>query len=232
VIFDLADIIYARDQISFDYLADTFGDQTKIKRSTDFTLLVEGTKPKEDFFKTESRKACIVPNYRMIDKSDQATSKSYIQFMVDVVKSTKDFGFEPFIIIHEKGTDNELAKEINKSSGANDLIFYEDDPLKIKGKINSAELFVGSRFHGLVSALSQGIPSIGTGWSHKYKMLFEEYQCEKYLADPTISNPQKIIEEIAMDAGLELKLRKIAAQKKHEVKNMWSEIFNLVEAQS
>jgi colanic acid/amylovoran biosynthesis protein len=70
---------------------------------------------------------------------------------------------------------------VQKFSGLSLDIVEEKDPVHIKGIIGSCHLVVGSRFHALVSALSQGVPAVATSWSHKYERLYEEYECQELL---------------------------------------------------
>jgi colanic acid/amylovoran biosynthesis protein len=51
----------------------------------------------------------------------------------------------------------------------------------IKSLIANCDLVVGSRFHALVAALSQGIPAMALGWSHKYLELLRPFGLEKYV---------------------------------------------------
>ena len=44
-----------------------------------------------------------------------------------------------------------------------------------KAVIARAKLVVSSRFHGVVSGLVEGVPTLSTSWSHKYDELLKEH---------------------------------------------------------
>jgi colanic acid/amylovoran biosynthesis protein len=78
------------------------------------------------------------------------------------------------VLVHEE-RDRELADRLAHEAGLSDPVAQFDDPLELKGILGACAFSVGSRFHGLVSALSQGVPCLGTSWSHKYRELFDDY---------------------------------------------------------
>jgi len=59
----------------------------------------------------------------------------------------------------------------------------EDDyePRELKGIIGQCNLFVGCRMHADIAALSQGIPTIALGWSHKYYGIMKRLGMEEYV---------------------------------------------------
>lgn len=167
-----ADLIFARETDSYDYLTKLVGKQSKIKQYSDFTNLVKGTLPEN--YDVSDKRIALVPNYRMIDKTSKAESEAYLPFMIRCAQYLLDQGKQPFILVHEGVNDQKLAEQISEAVGGIPIV-KATDPLDIKGILGACDATIGSRFHGLVSALSQGVPSLATGWSHKYLRLFEDY---------------------------------------------------------
>lgn len=226
-----ASLIFAREDESFRNITRVTGNISKMKTAPDFTNLVVGALPND--YQSKENSVAIIPNYRMIDKTSDTDSTSYIPFMAHCIKRIKDHGMEPFILIHEGEDDAWLAEEI--STLCNGIrIIRESDPIYIKGIIGTCTATIGSRFHGLVSALSQGVPSLATGWSHKYKNLLEDYSFQEGIVSASAHYAlidQKI--ETLIDAAYDPQKRRDllarAEEQKKEVRQMWTEIFSIID---
>lgn len=175
-----ADLVFARDTISLQHLLNLHSNSENIKKSPDFTCLVSGTCPV--YFNPEIRRPCVVPNYRMIDRTTSDVGEKYISFLMICINHLIQHDLDPFILVHE---DNDLvfSKEIQQKLCGKVEIIHESNPISIKGILGVCSVVISSRYHGLISALSQGVPSLATGWSHKYEMLMAEYNCLECLID-------------------------------------------------
>ena len=232
---DHADLIFAREPLSYQHLVDVAGQRPNIKMAPDFTNLIEGILPAE--FDVENNRFCLVPNYRMVDKTETAQSQAYLPFMIKCAKYLLRQEQKPFILIHEGANDLMLAEQINEAVGGKIPIIKESHPLKIKGIIGACEGTIGSRFHGLVSALSQGVPALATGWSHKYQMLFEDYGFSKGLLDVFMSETE-LQQRIDMIIGPQTKmeLRQSLLAQAQELKAashaMWRDVYEVIDGRN
>ncbi|WP_414575716.1 polysaccharide pyruvyl transferase family protein [Anabaena sp. CCY 9402-a] len=223
-IIENVDLIFPRDQISYDYVSQLSIPTERVKIAPDFTNLVSGIEPL--YIDKLINKPCIVPNCRMIDKTSTELGNNYISFLKLSIQYLLEKGLEPFILIHEV-YDAQLAEELQFNYEL--PIVKEENPLFLKGIIGKCNFMIGSRFHGLVSSLSQGIPCIGTGWSHKYQMLFQDYNCSELLIninENVSKNLQKI--DLLLDESTRNKIVKkieFASQRQKILSNqMWNEV--------
>jgi len=63
-----------------------------------------------------------------------------------------------------------------------------------KALVGRFDYLIGSRFHSLVFAFSQGVPGMGLGWSHKYRELFSLFGMEDRVQECQQSHPEALIE--------------------------------------
>jgi len=178
-VFQLADLVFAWDEVSRQHALDVGCPPSRIEIAPDYSNIVEPWIP--DHPEEWSRRVCVVPSTRMLDKTSHGVSAAYMESLRKCIGSILDCGLEPFILVHQL-EDRALAEILRKSIKGGILV-VDPSPVEAKGIIASCRVLIGSRYHALVSALSQGTPAIGTGWTHKYRALFKDYGCEECLVE-------------------------------------------------
>jgi colanic acid/amylovoran biosynthesis protein len=227
------DLVFAREQESYDHLVALGGRTDHIRIAPDFTNLIEGTPPVNS---EPYQGYCIIPNYRMLQKTAERDRACYRPFLAKCISRLQAQQRQAFMLIHESGNDEALADEINRMLSVPLPIVREADPLKIKGIIGCSAGVIASRYHGLVNALSQGVPSLATSWSHKYQMLFNDYGLEEGLLDLHVADDElyRQIDRL-MDTStrhhLIETLNEKSMQLKQQTMKMWADVLNCLSAQ-
>lgn len=223
------DLIFARERVSYELLTNLTGEQANIRQAPDFTNLISGVVPAD--FDVQQNRFCIVPNCRMLDKTDQQTRDAYLPFLITCTRYLLEKGAKPFVLVHEGKGDLALAEKLSAAVGGIPIV-RESGPLEIKGILGACSGTLGSRFHGLVSALSQGVPALATGWSHKYQMLFEDYGFPEGLVQVTSDEDEikrkldLVTDESARIAAL---IQARTAELKQQSEQMWQQVFDVID---
>ena len=225
-----ADLIFCREKTSLAYLKNVVGDCDNMKVAGDFTNLVKGKVPLH--FKVTEKMVALIPNNQMIKKTEGEDGALYIPFLAKCVEQLRVMGRKPFILVHQTASDGPLAEKIADSVGGIPII-EEASPIGLKGILGECEAVIGSRFHGLVSALSQGVPSLASGWSHKYISLFDDYGVPEGVIDVNINTEsleRKIRDLVDPDCqrSLRVQLADRAAFLKNESDHMWGLVFEII----
>jgi Polysaccharide pyruvyl transferase len=239
----LADLIFARDVESLRHLEGLGGAAGRLRVAPDFTTLVAGSVGMDDaceagtdyksVLRGDGGRACIVPNHRMVEKTPGGERERYVPFLACCVEEARNVGLEPFVLLHDAEVDRELVGPLQKAVGGELRVESAADPRVLKGTLGEADVVIGSRFHALVGALSQGVPCIGAGWSHKYQMLFDDYECPENLLG-TDASVKAIHDAFARvcggDSRAELvgRLDRAGARQRDRVREMWREVDGLL----
>jgi colanic acid/amylovoran biosynthesis protein len=139
------------------------------------------------------------------------------------------------LLLHTSGQpDRDLAQLLSEEEGVRGVeCVVRDDPYEIKEIISGAHAVVGSRFHGLASALSQGVPSVALGWSHKYAALFSDFGIRDYAFDSSVT-PAGVaasvarILEVGENSAVRARLAERLSQLSEVNERMWSMVCTVL----
>lgn len=231
LVFDHADIIYAREKVSYQYLMEIFGENEKIKLAPDFTNMVEPL-ASPSLLKQIKGGVCLIPNARMTDKTDESVANSYEDFLhktAELILSKNEY---LILLNHEGPGDWQLIQNIKAQfpnhqeqiTALNNL-----NALEVKAVIGNCKLLITSRFHGLVSGLNQQVPTLCTSWNHKYEELLNDYVVSDNILDTTDKKSyiSKIDNALTKPKDYTPKPETIN-QLKNKTEKMWQEILQMI----
>ena len=210
--FKHAAMVCAREERSYQYIEEITGPISNLFEYGDFTDLIEGFVP--DNFDTDKKWACIVPNKNMVNvrNSNKAWLERYEPLLSEAIIYYQKKGLTPFFLNHEGEEDDALINRVNAALDSPITVVRESNPLAVKGIIGASRAVLCSRYHGCISAMSQGIACIGTSWSHKYELLYEEYQAGALLLEST-SSSEKLREVIDLSLKADSQLTQAIASR-------------------
>ncbi len=229
--FHKAALICARDEISLKYIEAITGPMPTLVKFPDFTIDLQPQK--FGAYELPRSAACIIPNSNMISfrNPDSRWVRRYPELLIDLIGLYREFGLSPFFLNHSGDEDKKLISHINSSLASPIHVLDQLDALDIKKVIGSSRIVFCSRYHGCVSALSQGLACLATGWSHKYFTLYAEYGVDDLLLTPNVKN-HELTETIALcltqNNSVINRIHKRAADHRRESRLMWEKLFEIV----
>lgn len=220
-----ANIVIARDDKSLNYLQQLKGKSDRIKQYYDFTGVVKGVCPDE--FSYLRGRVCIILNKQMIRKG-ALTKDSYInkvKAMIDVIYQE---GYEAFFLDH--ADDIDLIRETLACIRYDIPIVAGLDAITVKGVIGQSYLCVSSRFHGVISAFSSGVPCLTTSWNHKYQELLKLYDMQDSMLPESIADCANKIRHFLLkdkNDNIRFRLCEINKRVQQNIIEMWNDVWSI-----
>jgi len=227
--FSNASLVFARETPSYEHILSLGECHNNLFKVPDFTNLLEPDNHIDYTYYKDS--IVVIPNSKMLSSKNKDIwwRENYILTFVTLANKAIALGEKVLILNHSGVEDALLCAEMSSHIKSPIETVEPLDPVHIKAIIASSKLVISSRFHGCVSALSQSIPCIATGWSHKYKELFSEYGVDDLLLTSgvsTIKLEQKLEDCLVQLAYTKCDLEKHALIYKQQSTEMWEKVID------
>jgi colanic acid/amylovoran biosynthesis protein len=174
-----ADLVFARDTESLGHLGAAGVAGARL--APDFTNALPAAVaavPEE-----QRGLGLLIPNAKLLAARGEEARSLYLDYLEASLGALRRCSPKAMILIHEGAGDRAIAEALNARLSQPAPILDPGDALAAKALIGASRAVISSRFHGLVSALSSGVPSMSCGWSHKYGALMQDYGADAFTVD-------------------------------------------------
>ncbi len=225
----LANLVFPRDKISFEHLTKLCGASESFVCCPDFTAEVVMV-DEQPITRQEADKTgtfLLIPNFNMLSQTAEGSfsQAGYKELFSTLAVLGKEAGYTPILLNHEGNRDAELCRQIQALIPFEIEMIAPESGMAIKKIIASSSMVLSSRYHACVSALSQGVPCLGTSWSHKYETLYSEYGVPQWLLrqNTPATELSRLLEQCGTPDQL-VKLRQHSAQVNQKIDDMWNRV--------
>lgn len=173
-IFDGTDYILSRDALSDELVFKLSGKRTIVTTDMAFQLPYKKGHIESERIKVGinisgllsiAKKGEYNQNIKIFDKYNKVIEK-LIEWLIAKEK------YEVYLIPHVTNDVDAIIQYKDKYPNVK-CISYVDNPQKIKEQISSMDIFLGSRMHATIGALSSGVVTIPLAYSRKFKGVFD-----------------------------------------------------------
>jgi len=231
IIHQYADLIFAREETSFEHLRLLFPKSDKIRSAPDFTVENTSMSPNNTPNNEFSNKICIVPNSRMITHVEKARTDYYFKFIKEVITLSRNNGHECFLLSFCDNEDLNACNLIVENSEGDLNLIKGVSAIEAKEIIKSSYAVFSSRYHASVSALNQNVPCVSSSWSHKYERLFDFYKMSDFIITGNVESDRKQFRKIIdpqTNSRIRTNLATHSANNLQLSEEMWAEIIRRI----
>lgn len=251
-----ADLIVSRDDVSSKYLARLPGyPETEVRQAPDIAFCFQGAPStlggailNDLGLKRDRPVIGIVPNMRVYERTEgTGAGNRYVKLLVALVDHCIEIlGADVLLAPNEiklpgtPGPDDRflcgvVATHTRETGHCFTLRNYHYSEA-VKSLLGQVDLLIASRFHSLVFALSQRVPVLALGWSHKYHELLRPFGLENFVVDHDQMDTASVISLVEtawqQRETTVVRIRETVPQLKTQVAALFDEIAAMIRERS
>ena len=222
-----ADLIFAREESSLAYLEEAVGRDERFQLAPDFTCLFH----EQDVGRDPAAESAVVvvPNVQMLKMTEESVAEAYRKFLREMIELLLARGESVVLLDHSPANDAEFVVELDRLTGGRCRVLENLSAGACKNVLRRAKLVITSRYHALVSALSEGAPALCTSWSRKYEDLVGNFGLKDVCLD--VRQPESalaaVVKALENPSTCRADPERLLAWRT-TVYDMWDKVFALV----
>ena len=178
-VFEHASLVVARDKLSEDYIKELYGIPIVSTTDLAFSLPYHNLQVRDD------ARICVGINISALlvkEKSEntevafelRTDYDEYVETLLEWFRN--NISRYRVILIPHVVEDVNPIENLLKKYPEFEKYEFASSPISVKNFISSMDIFIGSRMHATIAAVSSGVATIPVGYSRKFRGLFDSIE--------------------------------------------------------